>query len=457
METQVENKHSYIKSVMLIVLVTAVGGFTFGYDNAAISGSIGFLEAKFNLPPSLVGWVISSIIVGCIIGVVCSGKLSDKIGRKKTLLVTGMLFVIGALGQGLASNVTMLIIARLLVGMGIGMETTIAPLYIAEISPAQIRGRLVSFNQLFNTIGNLVVFMVSAAIAYANTPAWNVESGWRYILGSGIVPGGLFFILLFIVPESPRWLVKNKKEKEAMKVLEKINLPENVEIEYQDIKKSIASEFEVNYKVLLQPSLRKALTVGILVALFQQITGINAIIYYAPEIFKSAGLGSNSAMLSTVIMGVIMVVSTVVSMWIIDKVGRRTLLIYGSLTMTVLLAVVGYLFNIASSNSILLIVCILVYVAAFSVSFGTVTFVIISEIFPFEVRGVAASISTFALWGGNLVVSSVFPILISKFGSSITFYIFGVISLLSLLFVLKFVPETKGKSLEQITADLSAK
>ncbi|WP_206301795.1 sugar porter family MFS transporter [Streptomyces sp. AcE210] len=445
-----------MRSVIVITCVTAVGGFLFGFDNGAISGTAGFIQDRFGLSAGGLGWVTSSIIVGCIIGVVIAGRLSDAIGRKKVMLGTAVIFVVGALGEGLAPNAELLVAARILVGIGIGTETTIAPLYIAEVAPAHLRGRLVSFNQLFNTVGNLVVFSVSALIARSSSDSWNTEHGWRYIFVIGIVPAVVFFGLLFLVPESPRWLIRQGRTGEALMALRRISpTRSDAEAELTRIEASMAIESSrAGVSDVLAPRFRKTLVIGFGVALFQQITGINAIFYYAPEVFKSAGLQTNDAMSSTVLIGVTLVAATLVSMWLIDRVGRRTLLLTGASAMTVLLASIGLVFRSTHPSAPLLLALILGYVAFFAVSFGTITYVIISEIFPTHIRGVAASIATFALWGGNYLVSQFFPMLVEGIGSSSTFFIFSGISLLALLFTVALVPETKNRSLEEIEREL---
>ncbi|MFC9617647.1 sugar porter family MFS transporter [Streptomyces sp. NPDC056723] len=456
MERTTRPSAGHMRSVIVITGVTAVGGFLFGFDNGAISGTAGFIQDRFGLSAGGLGWVTSSIIVGCIIGVVIAGRLSDAVGRKKVMLGTAVVFLVGALGEGLAPNAELLVAARILVGIGIGTETTIAPLYIAEVAPAHLRGRLVSFNQLFNTVGNLVVFSVSALIARASSDTWNTEQGWRYIFVIGIVPAVVFFGLLFLVPESPRWLIRQGRTDEGLEALRRISPTRpDAEAERAGIEASIAIEgSRTGVGDVFAPRFRKTLVIGFGVALFQQITGINAIFYYAPEVFKSAGLATNDAMSSTVLIGVTLVAATLVSMWLIDRVGRRTLLLTGATAMTVLLAAIGLVFRNTHPSAPLLLALILGYVAFFAVSFGTITYVIISEIFPTHIRGVAASIATFALWGGNYLVSQFFPMLVEGIGSSSTFFIFSGISLLALLFTHALVPETKNRSLEEIEREL---
>ncbi|MFZ3388337.1 sugar porter family MFS transporter [Buttiauxella gaviniae] len=458
LHTHATAKNGWMRNVLLISLVTAVGGFLFGFDNGSISGSVGFLQSKFALDADGIGWVTSSIIIGCIIGVALAGPLSDAIGRKKVLLLTALIFIFGVVGQALATSSEMLVWFRIFVGIGIGVETTIAPLYIAEVSPAHIRGRLVSLNQLFNCIGNLAIFSIAAVVASSASEAWNIEYGWRIIFATGIAPAIVFLFLLMKVPESPRWLVRKGRDQSGLDVLRTIN-PDEAAAQQQlaAIKTALQSEQQSNLSELLKPRLRKALAIGFGVALFQQITGINAIFYYAPEIFKTAGVDISGAMSFTVLIGVMLVISTLVSMWIIDKVGRRSLLIFGSVGMAISLSAIGILFRASESHTTLLLICILAYVAIFAVSYGTVAYVIISEIFPIQVRGIAVSIATFALWGGNFFVSRFFPVLVENINAANTFFIFSGISVIALIFVFTMVPETKGKTLEQIELEMHGK
>ncbi|MBK4714444.1 sugar porter family MFS transporter [Tenebrionibacter intestinalis] len=455
---QVTARNTWMRNVLLIAVVTAVGGFLFGFDNGSISGSVGFLQSKFELDADGIGWVTSSIIVGCIIGVALAGPLSDATGRKKVLLLTALIFIFGVLGEALATSPEMLVWFRIIVGIGIGIETTIAPLYIAEVSPAHIRGRLVSLNQLFNCIGNLAIFSVSAIIASCASEMWNIEYGWRVIFASGILPAILFLMLLVWVPESPRWLVRKGRTEQGLDILRKINSDEATAREQLEaIKHTLQNEDTSRLRELFSPRLRRALIIGFCVALFQQITGINAIFYYAPEIFKTAGMNISGAMSFTVLIGMTLVIATLVSMWVIDKVGRRSLLIFGSAGMAVTLSCTGILFRASETQTMLLLICILAYVAIFAVSYGTVAWVVISEIFPGHVRGIAVSIATFALWGGNFFVSRFFPVLVGNISAANTFFIYAGISVIAFIFVVAMVPETKGKTLEEIEAKLHAK
>lgn len=452
-KSAVTSERRHLRTVLLIATVTAVGGFLFGFDNGAISGSVGNLTTRFNLSPAGIGWVTSSIIVGCIIGVIISGRLSDAIGRKKVLVGTAIIFIVGAAAEALSPSAGALVAARILVGVGIGMETTVAPLYIAEVAPANIRGRLVSFNQLFNTIGNLVVFALAAVLTAVGSEAWSVNQSWRWIFAAGILPAIVFLALLPLIPESPRWLVRKGRVDIARSVLNRINPSEEVADEQlRAMQLEAEDEGAANWRTVLAPTMRKTLAIGFGCALFQQITGINAIFYYAPEIFKSAGLSVDASMLSTVATGGALVVGTLLAMWLVDRLGRRTLLIAGAALMAVFHVAIGILFMSPEGYGLLLLALVIGYVLAFATTFGAVAYVVISEIFPTNVRGVAVSISTFALWGGNFLVSQFFPILVASVGTSVTFFIFAGTSLLALAFSITMVPETKGRSLEEIQA-----
>lgn len=450
--SQASQKISGFRYLILIACATSIGGVLFGYDNGSISGTIGFLKEKFDLSPAQTGWLTSSLILGCILGVIIAGKLSDIIGRKKVLFIAASCFLLYSALACFANSLGMLTFARILGGLGVGMETTVVPLYLAEISPAKIRGRLVSMNQIFNVAGNLLVFSVSAYLAATHLHQWSVDYGWRWVYGLGFIPAAILFGLIFIIPESPRWLQKKGRGDEALAVLTKINGESSAKAIQQDIIAALKSEESSSIKSLFKPGLRIVLVVGVLLAAFQQITGIGAIMYYAPEIFKNAGAGVNAAMTNTVIIGAVNLIFTFIGLWIVDKVGRKSLLLVGSAIMTVCLVLVGTSFNMAEMNVTIVLVLILLYIAAFAISFGVVVWVMIAEIFPTHVRGVAISIATFALWGGNYLVSLLFPISLDSFGSTTTFMIFAVLSGLSFIFTWIFVPETKGKSLEEIEA-----
>jgi MFS transporter, SP family, arabinose:H+ symporter len=450
METAVK-QHSPSASgfVLKVSIVAALGGLLFGYDTAVIAGAIGFLQTRFDLSPAMVGWAASSAIWGCAFGAMFAGYLSDMIGRKKVLLITAVLFFISSLGASIPTDLTQFVIARFIGGLGIGAASMLSPLYISEIAPAKSRGTLVSLYQLAIVIGINLIYFVNLKIASLGDMAWNVDLGWRYMLGSGVIPAFLFLVLLFLVPESPRWLVKKNRDGEALDTLEKVNGREKAAKVMDEIKAALTSETGT-VKELFSPGLRMALIVGVVLALFSQITGINAIIYYAPEIFKSIGFAAESAFFQTVLIGVINTLFTFIAIWLIDRAGRRTLLLWGVAGMIICLLGTGICFYFNITQGPWLLIFILGYIASFASSLGPIPWVIMSEIFPTKTRGIAMSFCTIVLWVGVLFITQFTPILLEGIGGAFTFWIFMVNSVILLVFVWKVVPETKQRTLEEI-------
>ncbi|MEO6453503.1 MAG: sugar porter family MFS transporter [Ginsengibacter sp.] len=435
--------------ILKISVVAAIGGLLFGYDTAVIAGVIGYLKIKFSLSPAMVGWAASSAIWGCVLGAMFAGYISDTIGRKKALLITAILFFISAVAASLATNLTQFILARLIGGLGIGAASMLSPLYISEIAPAKNRGTLVSLYQLAIVIGINVIYFVNLKIAaYGNEP-WNVEYGWRYMLASGILPALIFFILLFLVPESPRWLTKKNRSEEAFTILEKVNGEEKAKAVLQEIKDALTHETGT-IRELFQPGLRKAMIVGIVLALFSQITGINAIIYYAPEIFKTAGAGAESALLQTVILGSVNTLFTFVAIWLIDKVGRKILLLWGVAGMIISLLAIGLCYYYNFTNGPWLLIFIIIYLASFASSLGPIPWVIMSEIFPTKTRGIAMSFATVVLWIGVVLITQLTPIMLGELGGAFTFLLFMINAIILIIFTWKVIPETRQRTLEEI-------
>ncbi len=437
-----------MRTVYLLTAVAALGGLLFGYDTAVISGAIGFLQTKFELTAAMKGWAASSAIIGCIFGAMGAGWASDRFGRKKVLILTAVLFAVSAIGSAIPANLTQFAIYRFIGGLGIGAASMVSPLYITELAPAKIRGKLVSYYQLAIVLGILLIFFVNSIIQASGDEAWNVEYGWRYMLGSEVLPAGLFLVAMFFVPESPRWLTKEGREQEALAVLSSINGPDRAGKILQEVKETLHEE-KGTLKELFAGRFRKAIIVGIVLSVFSQVQGINAIMYYAPEIFKAVGTGTDAAFQQTVIIGIINVLFTFVAIGFVDKMGRKTLLLLGGAGMGISLAMVGWAFQTGWTGYGLLIF-ILFYIACFAASYGPVTWVVISEIFPIKMRGVAMSVATFALWVAVYLVTQMFPILLESAGPAATFWIFGGMSLLAFLFVWTQVPETKEKTLEEI-------
>ncbi|MFD1388844.1 sugar porter family MFS transporter [Oceanobacillus oncorhynchi subsp. oncorhynchi] len=444
-----KTKNQSILFVTFVCCAAAVGGLLYGYDTAVISGAIGFIGEKFSLTPGLQGFVVSSILIGGAIGVFYSGKLSDKFGRKKVLILSALLFVISAILQAVANSVFLLIFSRLFGGLGVGAASVLSVTYISEIAPANLRGRLATIYQFAVGIGITGSYFVNFAIMSGQSEIWNIDLGWRYMLAFSGLPALLFLLVLIPVPESPRWLVKQGKDKEAKSILTRVNGKDTAEIEYNEIKHSIKNKSNVKFKTIFQPKYRRVTFLAIFLAVLQQLVGINAIIYYAPQVFESAGATGEWAFIIPLLIGVVGTIGVLISMWLVDKVGRRTLTLVGLIGMTVSLLLVGIGFQI-STNSILTITAILLYLLIFNFSLGPVVWVIISEIFPNAIRGVGMSIATFLMWVANWSITQSFPSIMEYFGGSAAFYLFTVFCIVGFFFTFKYLPETKGKSLEEI-------
>lgn len=444
------SKRKISSYVILISCAAALGGLLFGYDTAVISGAVGFLQIKFSLTSAEVGWVTSCILIGCAIGVSVAGVLSDLFGRKKILALSAIIFAVSSLGAAFSSSYLILVIWRILAGIGIGLTSLITPLYIAEMAPSEVRGKLVSVNQLAITIGIFIVYFINAAIASGSSADWNISTGWRWMMGIGVIPSALFLIALIPAGESPRWLAQHGKQSEALKVLKKVESSELAAKQQlnaiQDAEKVVN---DTKFSDLFNKTWFPVLVIGVLLALFQQFSGSNAIMYYAPEIFKGAGFGQSGAFMATVSIGVINMVITVVSLGLVDRIGRKKLLGWGSFAMSVCLLVVAICFFTHASATVTL-TFILLAIASYAISLAPVTWLLISEIFPSRIRGRAMSICTVVLWLSDFTLSYTFPILTQNIGEGWTFILYVVVTAVSALFVWKMVPETRGKSLEEI-------
>lgn len=452
--TMGENSKSSKNYALGMSLVAALGGLLFGYDTAVISGVIGYLQTKFELSEIMMGWAASSAIIGCVFGVFVAGYIADKIGRKKTLIVTGILFLLSSVIAGIAPDLITFLIGRFIGGLGIGAASVVSPLYISEIAPEKKRGTLVTLYQLAIVIGINLIYFVNLKIAGMGDEMWNVNTGWRYMIGSGALPSIVFLILLIIVPESPRWLIKKNRDAEAYKVLTKVNGSEKAREVQSEIKDTLQQQSlnkeKGNLRDLLKPGIRMALIVGVFLALFSQITGINAIIYYAPEIFKAAGFGTDSALFQTVLIGVVNTVFTFVAIGLIDKAGRKKLLLWGVAGMAICLFGIGICYYFNYMQGPLLLTFILVYIACFASSLGPVSWVVISEIYPTKIRGMAMATASAVVWIGALIITILFPWLLKNLGGAYIFWIFMINAVILFLFTLFIVPETKQKSLEEI-------
>ncbi|MDM5336395.1 sugar porter family MFS transporter [Fictibacillus enclensis] len=446
-----------VRFITLVSIVVAFGGLMFGYDTAVISGAIGFLDQRFSLSPSMSGWVVSSLLVGAAIGTAAGGYLSDRFGRKKILILSGILFGIGTVGSALPNSVSLLVLTRILGGIGVGMSVFISPLYIAETAPAHLRGRLGSMSQLAISIGQSAVFIVNYMIAQSSTVQWNVDVGWRWMFALGAIPAVVYVIFMPFVTETPRWLAANGKRKEALSVLNRINRDEEVSRkELEEIEASIRQHKGTTFKDVFKKENKKALMVGVVIAFMTQWAGINAIMYYAPEIFKKSGASLGSSFLNTVFMGVVIVVFTFVGLYLMDKAGRRKLFLIGSLLMALALFLIGLSFKTDTSGTMVLVYT-LFYLAVFMATVGPGMWVLLSEIFPTKIRGQAMAVSTISLWVGDYLVAHSFPVFLKEIGGMPTFWFFAFGSFLMWLFTYKYVPETKNRSLEEIEQLFQAK
>ncbi|SER33887.1 MFS transporter, SP family, arabinose:H+ symporter [Gracilibacillus ureilyticus] len=445
-----EKKHS-LWYVILIAASAGMAGLLYGFDTAVISGAIGYLQDLYDLSPAMEGWVISCVMIGGVIGVALSGFLSDKFGRKNILMVSAIFFIISALGSAFAIDVTTLVLARILGGFGIGFASALSVTYISECAPPAIRGRLGSMYQLFTILGICATFYINYGVANSGTYEWGLEAGWRWMLGYGTIPGIIFLFLLFFIPESPRYLIQKGKDQEAYQILKRINGEEIAKKEEKDIKASIKAEQSSSAKELLKPGLRMAMGVGVFLALFNQVIGMNAVTYYGPDIFRSVGFENNTEFLATSIIGSVQVVFTIVAILLIDKLGRKKLMAIGSSFMAIFMLLIGSVFYFSPANAgVLLIILIAGFTASFCISMGPIPWIMIPEIFPNHLRAKAVGIATIFLWGANWAIGQFTPVLINNMGSAFTFWMFAVINVICFIFVMTIVPETKNKTLEEI-------
>jgi len=451
------SKKNYINT---LAIIASLGGFLFGYDTAVISGTINFVSAQFHLDAISTGWYVSSALVGCISGVAMAGVLSDKYGRKKVLILSALFFGVSAVGCTFAIGFNDLVLYRFIGGLGIGVASMVSPLYISELSPAHKRGRLVALYQFAITIGILCSYFSNAyllKLSQSETFAQStgtvyqimVSEVWRIMLGTSAIPAILFLLLLQIVPESPRWLTIQNRETEALTILHKIVDDEEAQKEMNDIKSNLARE-SGGLSIVFKGSFRLPMLIGISLAFLTQISGINAIIYYGPGILEKAGLPIADALGSQVIIGLVNVLFTLIAIWKIDQLGRRPLLIAGVIGILSSLIIVGGLFYFNINNTYLLLTFILFFIACFAFSYGPVIWVLLSEIFPAKIRGQAMALATFSLWIGTALVGQLTPLLLEKLSPAGTFWLFALVTTPALYLSIKIIPETKGKSLEEI-------
>lgn len=441
---------SSIRFVLFATGVTAIGGFLFGYDTAVINGANSYLKAHMNLTPAQEGLAGASAILGCIPGAMFAGFLSDRFGRKKMLFLCALLYAVSGLLSAVPNTFNQFLAARVISGLGIGASSMICPVYIAEIAPKKWRGRLGTLFQLGIVTGIFITLFINKLIQGMGDEAWNTASGWRWMLGMEVVPAVAFIALLFAVPESPRWLAQRGREAEARDILTKVDGAEHAATEMAAIREA-ASHEEGRFSELFTGIYFKPLLLAVLLAVFQQFCGINAIMYYSTKIFATAGGGTASAFNSSVLVGLINLLFTFVAIAFVDRAGRRPLLLIGTAVQAIALGLVGWMFH-AGANGLPLLLCVILFIAAFAMAIGPITWLFLSEIFPNKVRGRAMSIAAFTIWVSCYVVAQTFPMMndSAAIGPAKTFWIYGGVSLLSFLFVLALIPETKGRTLEQI-------
>jgi SP family xylose:H+ symportor-like MFS transporter len=441
--------------VVVVCFVATLGGLLFGYDTAVISGAIGFMVKHFSLTPAMEGWAAGSALVGCILGAAIAGPISDRFGRRMMLILSAVFFLVSAIGTAVPRTLTEFIFYRALGGVGVGAAAMTGPMYIAELSPARLRGTLVSWNQFAIVMGMLVVYFVNYFIAGRGDEQWNITTGWRWMFGSEALPAAAFLALLFFVPESPRWLAKQGRKEDARRILTKVDGPEHAERELAEIENTLNLEGE-SFSELFQPQWRPVLWIGVVLAVLQQITGINVFLYFAPEILKTiSGAKMDLALLQTVLVGAVNMIFTIIAIRKVDHWGRKPLMLAGYAGMAVALFALGGA-ALAGQIKAWILVAILGYIAAFALSVGPVTWVLLSEIYPTRHRGRAMAIATFCLWTANYIISQTFPMmdknewLVAKFNHGFPFLLYGVFSVIAVMFVWRRVPETKGQSLEEI-------
>jgi len=455
-----ENRNPYYLTI--ITAIAALGGFLFGFDMAVISGAVPFVQQQFDLSAVQEGWFVSSALVGCVIGVAFSGELSDRFGRKPALNLSGSLFLLSAVGTAFAPEFSLLVIARIMGGIAVGVASNVVPLYISEIAPPKIRGRLVTFYQLAITVGILLAFLSNAWVLNFSESRPDflifgflekifIEEAWRGMFGAETIPAFIFLVCLAIVPESPRWLVQQNRSKKARQILKKLIDDNEIDSSINEIRETL-NDVAGSYRELLKPGLRTAVLIGILLPLFSQFSGINAIIYYGPRILTEVGIDMNNALKSQVLLGIANMVFTFIAIWKVDSLGRRPLYLIGTAGATISLIITGIFFYVGETGSIFLLISVVLFLACFAFSIGPLKFVIASEIFPNRIRGRALALSIMVMWIADTIVGQLTPILLSEGGAAVTFWFFALFCAIAFWFIYKKVPETKGKTLEEIQA-----
>ena len=437
--------------VLFLAVVAAISGFLFGFDTAVINAVLLFLRRQFSLSNIETEVAASALLLGCLFGAAGASLIGDRIGRRKSLLVAAILFAVSTVGAALANSVFIFSIGRLVGGLAIGLASVLTPVYITEVAPARSRGRLVSMNQLAITVGILAAYMVGWGLARFG------DSSWRWMLGVAAIPALAFFLALLAIPESPRWLIGNRQKEQGRLVLSRIYGTEQAEIEVRAVEEAAARE-QGTWGEVFAPHMRRPLIVAVALAILCQITGINTVLYYGSilisEHFK--GASASAALFANVIIGSSNFICTLIALRCLDRWGRRTMLLTGSAGMALSLALFVIAYRIPGAPPLLILACILSYTGFFAFAMGPIPWIVISEIFPNKIRGRAASIATSALWTSTLIVTFTFLSLVHAVGVSGTFEIYAALCAISFVFILKMVPETRGKTLEQIQREWEA-
>ncbi len=440
--------------VLLVAVISALGGALFGYDTGVISGALLFINKEFQLTPLMEGLVTSSLLIGAAFGAVTGGRVADRLGRKRILLISAVLFVLATLGCALAPSLSFLIGSRLVLGVGVGAASVIVPLYISEMAPANLRGALVTFNGLMIVTGQLVSYLVNAGLASSGS--------WRWMLGLAAIPAVLLGVGMSFLPDTPRWYVSKQRFDDARRVLHRARSSEVAEQELAQITRLHQEEStrRGGWRDLRQPWLRRIFAIGIGLAILNQITGVNTIIYFAPTLLTQTGLGEVASIVATIAIGVISVLAALTGLLLMDRVGRRPLLNGGLFGVTVCLVLLGGVYLLPTGKlwvSCLALGIMVLYMAFQQSSVSTVTWLMISEMFPLKIRGFAMGVAVFVLWSTNFVVALVFPPMVDQLGASLTFWTFALLGIAALVFSFRLVPETKGRSLEELEADMHAR
>lgn len=433
----------------MVSMVAALGGLLFGFDTAIISGAVPFITEYFSLNEYSLGWAVSSVLIGCGAGALVAGAMADAYGRRFVLFSCALLFALSGIGAGLAGTLPLFVFARFIGGVGVGAAAIVAPMYIAEIAPAAWRGRLVSLYQLAIVTGILLAYCVNFALADIG------ENNWRWMFASQAGPSVLFGGLLLFVPETPRWLVKKRRTGKALQVLGKTTGPEYAQQEINRIEQSFQQQYRSGLSDLFRTKYRSLVWIGILIAVFQQVTGINSILYYAPVIFRETGLDISGSLLQTIGIGLVNVLATFIAIALVDRIGRKKLLVTGSLLMGASLLLIAACFRFGYFDYYIVLIAMLVYVGSFGCTLGAVTWVYLSEIFPNRIRGLALSAATLCLWLADFVVTYTFPVMRSKLGIPVTLLTYAVFCGIAFAYFILKLPETKGKTLEEIEKSLT--